>query len=123
MPRIALLACLIALAAPVPAWAGGVVRFAGSVVEAPCDASQPVPGEVLLADCPLAAQGSTLTVTELDRASRGMLVYKATGAATGTIGTMPGDMAAGADRFSSEYRIEPDARHAPGAYLVSIDYL
>lgn len=123
MPRTVLLACLLVLATPLTAWAGGVVRFSGSIVEAPCDAHQPVPGEVLLIGCPMAAQGSVLTVTGLAGARGATLVDKATGTAAGTIAVTAGDLAPDALQFSSHYRIEPDKQHASGTYLISIDYL
>lgn len=123
MRRIVLITCLLALATPLPALADGVVRFNGSVVEAPCNAQRPVPGEVLLQGCPRAAQGSALTVTALPGARRASLVDKATGTAARTIGDTAGALAPDALQFSAHYRIEPDAEHATGPYLISIDYL
>lgn len=115
-----LLACLL-VTLPVTAMADGLVRFSGRIVDAPCAASIPAPGELVLDGCPMAAEGSRLSVVALGNAAAVQLEDLDSGAIATRIPVAAAAIDANRHNFSSRYRIHPDG--PTGAYMVRIDYL
>jgi len=124
MRRNALMACLlVALAAPMPVLADGVIRFGGRIVEAPCAPSAPSAHEVVLSGCPIAAEGSTLSIVRFGHATGVRLVDLGSGLAADELSMDPAAIPAGRRDFSSRYRIDSASHGPPDAYMIRIDYL
>ncbi|MGQ4582630.1 hypothetical protein [Lysobacter sp. F60174L2] len=124
MRRTAFLACLCAAFAAPALASGGTIRFSGRIAEAPCAASAPSPGEVVLSRCPMAAQGARLRIEPLGRVAGAQLVDMSAGTRAGELPVTAAAVTDDRSSFSSRYRIQPDS-DSPGTatYLVSIDYL
>ncbi|MGH8073020.1 MAG: hypothetical protein ACREO4_02970 [Lysobacter sp.] len=124
MRRTAFLACLCAAFAAPALANGGTVRFSGRIAEAPCAASTPSPGEVVLSQCPMAAEGSRLSIEPLGRVTGAQLVDLSAGTHSGDLPVAAAVVTADRSSFSSRYRIQPsEGGPDTGTYLVSIDYL